>query len=258
MTQRSESRQNFRTLEQRQNEVSIEVRQTAEKTNKSNKKIIVFLLIVIGVLLIAVGTVLGALIMQSRENREKPSVKRQEMANETIEDSAEYTFGETKTDAKAEKISDSVYGVEYMLNVNIEHMEDTPTYRTVMSEKMQYSLPDNFSNIDSFVNESREIYRYGADDNTAFVQYSVSTAEYTAAEALERQRNILGGKVHYEACGDTWYALSVINGEMSYYIKCIIDDGREGCFECAFPYKYIDVYDGYIEQMEKDFKLTVN
>lgn len=75
----------------------------------------------------------------------------------------------------------------------------------------------------------------------------------TVQTGLSDYKKTYPGTVTYEAKGDTWYAISVDNGDILYYRKFFLANGNIYCMDFSFNEKDLEVYAPKIEYIEDNF-----
>jgi len=90
---------------------------------------------------------------------------------------------------------------------------------------------------------------------TMSVLASYNSSGITVQQAMrEFTDSVGGGKVSYEAHGDTWFAMSIDKGEYVYYRKAFVENADIYCFDFSCPLDELYVYEGYVEYIEDNFK----
>lgn len=125
----------------------------------------------------------------------------------------------------------------------------SPRYQGMQNYEYSYYyvVPEHFVQVNN---------EYYAPDNTAKINYYAAANDgVTSTEALNSFISAIGGTVTYSAKGSDWFAVTVEKDGVIYYRKGFTDQYiRE--FTFVYPSVYTDVYDGYINVIEDNFKRT--
>lgn len=135
--------------------------------------------------------------------------------------------------------------------------EEEPEYGIYVNDEYNLSCayPKNFTEIapDGYT----AIKAYVSKDKTAKMRICASknTDGTSVSSALEEFHSVFGGTVTYQATGDTWYAVSIKNGDRCLYRKCFVKNGKVSCMDFECNEQDIDIYSSYIEYIEDNYKM---
>ncbi len=242
-------------------------------TEKSSKKLVAVLISAIAVLIVLL-VILCCFFMINQNSNDENYVEPQNVAEETVEtepdvplDGDDYDEPEPYEPQKPGK-PDEATDITFINNnhwvgfpggfgfaYGVTSLNTNPTYGRSTENLYYCDIPDNFMYLETVGSGNNITKSYAPTNQTALMQLVVQ--ENTAGDDVTTVKNRfwtdVGGTVTYSPSGDDWFAMSIENGDDCYYIKGFVDDYiREFIF--CFPKEYMDVYSGYVEHIEDNYK----